>query len=168
MENNDPHILHEPSINLVPANMAKRLINYLVDVIVFSIVFSMLLPVFAPIYPLAAKFLAAKADTAKVMAQIELADQLMISFFYGLYMSILEALLKGKSIGKYFTGTRAVTETGHYIPPQTAFVRGLVRIVPLEQFSALLALFMPVRPWHDGWSKTIVIEESKSTLSKIQ
>jgi hypothetical protein len=36
-----------------------------------------------------------------------------------------------------------------------------VRLVPFEQFSALGS---PSYPWHDRWTKTIVIDEKLTTL----
>lgn len=90
-------------------------------------------------------------------------EQVMIIFLYGLYMSVVEALLKGKTVGKYITGTRAVTVTGFSINAKTAFTRGLIRIIPFEQFSIL---FNPSAPWHDKWSNSIVIDENKSVLPK--
>jgi uncharacterized RDD family membrane protein YckC len=140
LENNEPHILEEPVINLVPANHLKRLANYLSDVIIFSILLSFLVAFADPVYPLMHKIMAKQP--------ISLMDQLMISFVYGLYMSCMEAILKGKTIGKYITGTRAVTENGFPINAQMAFIRGLVRIIPFEQFSAIS---FPPRLWHDRW-----------------
>ena len=138
--------------------MLKRLANYLVDVIVFSIIFSFLLIFLAPVYPLAGKLMKGEP--------IDLQDQLMVSFFYGLYMSVLEAILKGKSIGKFFTGTRTVAETGLPLSSQAAFIRGLIRIIPFEQLSAISLSFGPSYPWHDRWSKTFVIDVNKSDLPK--
>jgi uncharacterized RDD family membrane protein YckC len=155
LENNEPHILEEPVINLVPANHLKRLANYLIDVIIFSILLSFLVAFADPVYPLMHKIMAKQP--------ISLMDQLMISFVYGLYMSCMEAILKGKTIGKYITGTRAVTENGLPINAQTAFMRGLIRIIPFEQFSAIS---FPPRLWHDRWSNSFVVDEAKSTLSK--
>ena len=155
MENTDQQIREEPVIQLVPANLGKRLTNYLIDVIVFSFLVSFLLVLVAPAYPLASKL------TNK--QPIGLMDQLMVSFLYGLYMSVMEAVLKGKTIGKYITGTRAVSKNGLSINAQTAFVRGLIRLIPFEQLSAIS---FPPYPWHDRWSKSIVVDETKSLIPK--
>jgi len=162
-DNNEQEILEEPVIKLVPAGYGKRIANYLIDVIVFSVLVSFLMLVLVPVYPLATKIMNKQP--------LDLADQLVISFVYGLYMSVLEALLKGKSLGKYITGTRVVAFTGQPIHPQTAFVRGLVRIIPFEQISAIAFAFEPLSllppyPWHDRWSGSIVIDEAKSVLPK--
>ena len=155
MENTDQQIPEEPVIQLVPANLGKRLINYLIDVIIFSFLVSFLLVLVAPAYPLASKLMNKQP--------IGLMDQLMVIFLYGLYMSVMEAVLKGKTIGKYITRTRAVSKNGLSINAQTAFVRGLIRLIPFEQLSAIS---FPPYPWHDRWSKSIVVDETKSLIPK--
>lgn len=156
MENNQPPQFEEPDIILVPANHLKRLANYIIDVTIFSIIFSFFIAFVNP----------GNAFMHKVLMQqpFTFMDEFPIIFSYGLYMSVMEALLKGKTIGKYITGTRAVTEDGHAIKSQTAFSRGIIRIIPFEQLSAIS---MPCRLWHDRWSNSFVVDEAKSVLPKI-
>jgi len=157
LENNDQHILDESLNRLVPASWIKRLANYAIDVIIFSILLNILLVALAPVFPMAARWLQHKPGTGGLLAnQFTFSDQLLISFIYGLYMSLLEAILRGKSIGKLITRTRAVNMNGQGIGSQAAFVRGLIRIIPFEQLSAISN---PCRPWHDRWSATIVVDE---------
>ncbi len=158
MENNEQNVLDEPVIKLVPASFMKRLANFLIDIIIFSFILSTIMILAKPVYPL----------YDKIMNQqpISLTEQLLMRFFYGLYLSIMEAALKGKSIGKYLTGTRAVTAAGLPIHSQTAFVRGLVRIIPFEEFSAITFNFSPPYPFHDRFSGSIVIDEAASILPK--
>lgn len=158
MENTEYNLPEEQTARLVPASTLKRLANYLIDIVIFSFFVSFLLILVGPAYPLADKIMAKQP--------ISFLDQLMMSFVYGLYMSVSEALLKGKSIGKFITGTRAVDEAGHAINSQTAFIRGLVRIIPFEQISAISLNFTTAYPWHDRWSKSIVVDEGKSLLPK--
>ena len=131
---------------LVRASLIKRIINYFTDIIVFSILASIFLTLF---YPEASGWVNNPNG-------INLKDQLMISFLYGLYMSVTEALFKGKTIGKLITKTRAFNLDGSTISSQTAFLRGLCRLVPFEQLSAL---GIPSCPWHDKWSGSIVADE---------
>lgn len=163
MENTEHNLLEEPAINLVPASVAKRLLNYFIDVFVFSFLVSFLLMAVAPVYPLMNKIMQKQP--------LDLSDQFAIWFVYGLFMSIMESLLKGKTIGKYITGTRAVDENGFPVNSQTAFLRGIIRFIPFEQISAINIGFnpfglLPPYPWHDRWSKSIVIDEGKSLLPK--
>jgi uncharacterized RDD family membrane protein YckC len=131
---------------LVRASLIKRIINYFTDIIVFSILASFLLALF---YPEASGWVNNPNG-------INLKDQLMISFLYGLYMSVTEAIFKGKTIGKLITKTRAFNLDGSTISSQTAFLRGLCRLIPFEQLSAL---GIPSCPWHDKWSGSIVADE---------
>ena len=143
--------------DLVPAGMGKRLANYFIDALFFYFILYFALTILSPFSPLANRLLVMKPKT------IVLADQLILSFIYGFFMSVLETLLKGKTIGKFITGTRAVTENGQPLTMQVAFTRGLIRIIPFEQLSAIS---FPPYPWHDRWSKSIVVDESKSSLPK--
>jgi uncharacterized RDD family membrane protein YckC len=133
---------------LVRASITKRFINYFVDIIVFSILASFLLLLFIP----------DAAGWINNPEGLNLKDRLLISFLYGLYMSITEAIFKGKTLGKLITQTRAVNLDGTAISSQAAFLRGLCRLVPFEQFSGL---GVPCRPWHDRWSRTLVADESR-------
>ena len=143
------------------ASAGKRFANYLIDIIIFSIILVFLIMFLGPVFPSIARL--------PDMQQASFLDQLMMKFVYGLYISIMETLLKGKTIGKYITETRAVDEEGYPVNNQTAFARGLIRIIPFEEISALTLAFAPLSllspyPWHDRWSKSIVIDERKSTL----
>ena len=165
MENTVIDKIEEPLIQLVPANYGKRFANYFIDLIFFSLLASFVLMFIAPVYPLATKIMNKQP--------ISLTDQLMVTFIYGLYMSVMEALLKGKTIGKYITGTRAVDINGLPVSSQTAFIRGLIRMIPFpfEQVSAFSFSFEPFSlrppyPWHDRWSRSIVVDEAKSLLPK--
>ncbi len=153
LENN---LLEEEPVKLVPANIFKRLANYLFDILVFSFALGFVLSIVASYHP---------ALRARIIAQqpFSFIEQFSIFFIYGLFLSVCEAAFKGKSPGKFLTRTRAVYLTGKQINSQTAFLRGLIRIVPFEAFSAIIT-----RPWHDRWSSTVVVDEDRSILPKNQ
>lgn len=139
-------------INLVRANFGKRIINYFTDILVFSLLASFFIAFFYP----------GLLDSFNNQKDVSFSTQLLIRFFYGLYMSFTEAIFKGKTIGKFISGTRAVYNTdGSPVNSQAAFVRGLCRIIPLEELSAI---GFPPYPWHDRWSGTLVISEKDSLL----
>jgi uncharacterized RDD family membrane protein YckC len=165
LENKDLNTTEEPIAQLVPASYAKRMANYVIDYFLFGFIAFFVLIQIAPLYPL--------LDKIKKQQPIGLEESLLLQFFYGLFMSVTESVLKGKSVGKYITGTRAVEETGLPLASKTAFVRGLIRIIPFpfDQVSAFMFAFDPFRllppyPWHDRWSKSIVVDEAKSLLPK--
>ena len=136
-------------IILVPAGISKRFANYVTDIIIFWFLASFFIAFFYPGF----------IDSVANQQDICLSTHLLIRFFYGLYISFCEAVLKGKTVGKLLTETRAVySNNGSFINTQTAFVRGLCRIIPFEELSAI---GFPPYPWHDRWSGTIVIDEKK-------
>lgn len=137
-------LLNDLSINLERASPGKRFLNYLVDVIVYYVAMF----VVGMIIGLGGGRGASGTGMIYLIA---------IIIFFGLYF-VEEAFMKGKTIGKLLTGTRAVTLDGEPITPKMAALRTIIRLVPFEPFSAFGI------PWHDNWSQTIVIDERKSTL----
>lgn len=136
---------------LVQANSGKRLANFLIDRVVFmglALIVGVLLGVFYP-------------ESVSVLENVnQLVDILVTYFFYALYMSFFEAGTKGRSIGKFITGTKAVNEDGTDISVGTAFLRSFCRF-PIEQLSGLGSTCYP---WHDQWSNTYVIDLKRSKL----
>lgn len=143
---------------LVQASHAKRFGNYIIDVIAFNILFVIILFLSASFSPQVLKWIQRVA-----VEQISLTEQLMIMVFYGTYMFIVEAVFKGKSLGKFITGTRVVKQDGAQITVRDAQLRGLCRMIP---FHPLSAIGMPCYPWHDRWTKTFVIDEKASVYPK--
>jgi uncharacterized RDD family membrane protein YckC len=71
-------------------------------------------------------------------------------------MSIVEAIFKGRSIGKFITRTKAVNLDGSQLTTTAAFARGFSRAVPFCVFSAL---GNPCNPWQDRWTNTMVVDK---------
>ncbi len=72
------------------------------------------------------------------------------------YYTLIESITQGKTLGKYITGTRAVKEGGSPITLGDAFMRSICRLVPFEVLCAFGG-----NPWHDRWTKTMVIKERR-------
>ena len=71
---------------------------------------------------------------------------------YSLYYFLIENYSKGRSIGKFITGTKVVTLEGE-IPKSSVFLkRSLYRLIPFEAFS-----FLGTNGWHDSIPKTTVV-----------
>lgn len=137
------------------ASTGKRFANYIIDLVIFYILIFCLsfgLTLMAPAFM---QDLVAD-DSNSIMLNIA------ALLLYVLYMSALEALTKGKTIGKFITGTRAVNLDGTAINTSKAFGRGLSRAVP---FCAFSALGTPCNPWQDKWTNTMVIDEKKTVIS---
>jgi uncharacterized RDD family membrane protein YckC len=142
-----------PEDMLVRASTGKRFANYIIDIIFFYILVFILGIVMAFVTPSSLEGLDESTSASSLMLNL-LSIVLLVLMFGG-----LEALLKGKTIGKLITGTRAVNLDGSPISAGQAFGRALSRLVPFEPFSAF---GNPCNPWHDRWTDTMVIDERES------
>lgn len=141
--------------NLERATTGQRFANYIVDIIVFYALifaFGIIVGIFSPqlIY-----------DIGYWADRNVFFDRILSLLLFGIYMGITEMLLNGRTIGKFVTGTKSVTEEGDQIDKGTLFKRGMIKAVPFCAFSALGA---PCYPWQDKWTNTMVIDLKKSTL----
>ncbi len=148
-------LIHEEEFER--ASSGKRFVNYLIDVIVFYLLMFCLGIVIALISPTSLD------DIGSDNTSFGLVDRILSLILYALYMSIVEALFKGRSLGKLITGTKAVNLDGSNISLSTAFARGFSRAVP---FCALSAFGNPCNPWQDRWTNTMVITLRSSTLTQ--
>ncbi len=87
-------------------------------------------------------------------------------FFFGiavflLYYVSLEGT-SGRTIGKMLLRTRVVGEDGQGIDAATAFLRSLIRFIPLEPLSVFGSTR---RMWHDRWTHTAVVSSANLTLA---
>jgi len=80
-------------------------------------------------------------------------------FTYLIYYTLFEWFTNGKTIGKYITKTRAIKDNGGSIEFKEAFIRSLIRIIPLEPWICLLTDYG--YGWHDRWTNTIVVPDSE-------
>jgi uncharacterized RDD family membrane protein YckC len=140
--------------HIVRAESGKRLLNYIIDLAFFYML------------AIGVGIFIAIASPSSVESLTDdsnpIGDRLLGLVLYGLYMSIIEALFKGKSLGKLITRTRAVNMDGSRITVGTAIARGFSRAVPFCAFSALGS---PCNPWQDKWTDTLVIDERLSEIN---
>jgi len=131
------------NIILIMASPIKRLINWIYDIFFFIFIIAALYMINFPI------------------VQIILNAWWWLIIVCALYFVCIEIIMNGKSVGKYFTNTRVVTEYG-YKPEISVFViRAIGRMFPL---SAVSLLSGKKRTFFDIFSKTFVIDEKLSTL----
>lgn len=147
-------ILVDVEPQLVQASSGKRLANYFIDLILFYILFFILGMIMAIVSP-------ESLENDALFSDNILLDRLFTLILLGLYMSLVEGIFKGRTLGKLITGTKAVNADGSTISFVTALRRGFSRIVPFEPFSAL---GNPPYPWHDKWTNTYVIDMRLSRL----
>ena len=146
------NLLDEVGYTLVQARPGKRLANYIIDLIVFYIAWK----VFFRFIGLKIAMSMIGEDDGK--AAIYLKVLLIAVVFEAFLMSAIEFIGGGRSLGKLLTRTRAVNDDGTPITFKTALLRRLSRMVPFEAFSALGS---PSAPWHDRWTNTRVIDDTK-------
>ena len=141
--------------NIVRANGGKRFLNYIIDLVLFyalAIGLGVLIVLLSP---------SSMEWIDNEPSGFNFADRIITLVLYAIYMFAVEAIFKGKSLGKLITGTRAVNLDGSAISISTALSRGFSRAVPFCVFSAL---GNPCIPWQDKWTDTMVIDEKQSGL----
>ena len=144
--------LTELEFNPVLAGGGQRLLNYIIDLVFYYLLVFLLFTIYY-------------STGGAINRSGSSSGALLNLFFLGLYiiyMFLLEMLLKGRTIGKIITGTRAVNKDGTEMEPGTIFRRTLCRLVPFEPFSGLGNI---CNPWHDKWTNTCVIDLKKSHLN---
>lgn len=91
------------------------------------------------------------------MAQVNrLVDILMTSTVYFTYILLIEYFTKGRSLGKYITGSKVICIDGTEPTFKDYFIRNISRFVPFDALS-----FLGENGWHDGWSETRVVDLKK-------
>ena len=133
----------------VLAGSGQRFLNFLIDGILIS---------FCHAFFLGGTALAGSALLSDTSSFYQTGVEVISFFFYGLLYFLMELVFKGRTIGKFITGTKAVNEDGTEMKPRAILIRSLIRMIPFEAFSAF-----NLRPWHDKWSKTCVIDVKKTS-----
>ncbi len=98
-------------------------------------------------------------------------DILITTTVYFLYIFLMEYFTKGRTIGKYITGSKVISTDGTQPTLQDYFIRNISRFVPFDALSFLGG----GNGWHDSWSDTRVIHiknykaelQSKSEIESI-
>jgi uncharacterized RDD family membrane protein YckC len=131
-----------------PASVGQRFLNYLIDIIFFYIIVIALTAVAVISF---GEFILQEDNSTGMSALL----QYLISYtIYVATYTFFETVTNGRTIGKMVTKTRAVKLDGSAISFNDALKRSLVRIIPVEAFSAFGG-----NPWHDRWTDTKVIRE---------
>jgi len=133
------------------ASLGKRFVNFIIDYVVATVL--MMFVYLAIDLSGAAGAVSMLDDDSTILPNV------FGIIVYIIYYTICEALLKGKTIGKFATRTRAIHIGGERLTPSAAAIRSISRLAPFEQFSVLFD--DNGRGWHDKWSDTMVVDESK-------
>lgn len=77
-----------------------------------------------------------------------------------MYYAVFEIILNGMTPGKMITESRVIASDGSKLNANKVFKRTLLRFIPFEPLS-----FLGKRGWHDEFSNTAVVQESKGSLN---
>ncbi|KPE51988.1 RDD family protein [Chryseobacterium indologenes] len=142
------------------ASQGLRLANFIIDRIVIYILFFLYGTFSVLMYKvLNIDFFLNIADKLSTLSRFE--DILITTTVYFLYLFCMEYFTKGRTIGKYITGTRVMSTDGTTPTLQEFFIRNISRLVPFDVLS-----FLGSNGWHDNWSDTRVVNIKKYTLDK--
>ena len=152
LQHEEQHLLLDLEDTHVRASGGKRFGNYIIDFIVLILLMFGVGIFWGLTSP-------ETVDSLTDFSENPFLDRIITMVLYVLFMFAQEAIFKGRSIGKFITGTRAVNLDGTPITPKTAMLRALSRAVP---FCAFSALGTPCIPWQDKWTDTMVIDNKRS------
>ena len=138
--------------NLILASKGKRFGNYLIDLVFAYVTIILVMAAFVLVNPSMIERLGNDSSSSSLFEYVIAYSALFLYYFAS------ESLLKGRSIGKFVTGTRAVRFDHDYITTGDAAKRSLCRLVP---FDALSFLGSYGYGWHDKWTDTIVVNEKE-------
>jgi uncharacterized RDD family membrane protein YckC len=146
---------YNEEVSFEDATQGQRFLNYLIDLVLFYL-FVLVLSTVAGIiiYSMNPQSTFFEEGNDDFFGSIT--DRLLGLVLYALFMSVVEGLFKGRTLGKLITGTKAIRDDGGVITWSDAFKRGFSRAVPFEPFSALGG-----NPWHDKWTDTRVVKIRK-------
>lgn len=99
--------------------------------------------------------------TDKLSNLSKIGDMILTSTVYFLYLLLMEYFTKGRTIGKYITGTKVISTDGAEPSFRDYFIRNISRFVPFDALS-----FFGTNGWHDSWSNTRVINVKKYESEK--
>lgn len=144
-------------IKYVPATQGQRFLNWLIDVLFMRFLLSkatgyLVGYILLAIAPDFLFDLANEVDGEKTW-RFWVVSLILGYLNYLIYYFICEKAFKGYTLGKLITGTRAIREDGQELTFRDTILRTISRLVPFEVFSGFAQ-----RPWHDSWTKTMVIK----------
>ncbi|KAB1230305.1 RDD family protein [Chryseobacterium viscerum] len=128
-----------------------RFANLLIDRLVIVLIFLVYGFISSIIYELTGNYFF--VNIAYKMSEVDrLTDILITSTVYFIYTLLIEYFTKGRSIGKYITGSKVICIDGTEPTFNDYLIRNISRIVPFDVLS-----FLGENGWHDKWSETRVI-----------
>ena len=133
------------------ANKGLRFLNFIIDY-VSIILFTML---FFGFIAIVIVIINPESDIIYQLENINpLIDRVITVFFYVLLIFLSEFLTKGRSLGKFITGTKVVMIDGSTPTTKDYFMRSICRIIPFDVLT-----FLGENGWHDKISNTTIVNK---------
>lgn len=133
------------------ATKGIRFANFIIDYILLLFVMFML----------GALLFVVGMESSLAIFDVPFVGNLVGILIYFIYIFVQEASFKGRSLGKFITGTQAVMLDGSEPTLNAIFIRSISRCVPFEVFS-----FFGTTGWHDAWSNTRVVMKKEFEQNK--
>lgn len=143
----------ENEMILIPASKGTRFANLLIDTVCFYLV-GIVVGLVMGAMALSGNTTIDESDLSSGFGRAILIQYLISFAIYIAYYTLMEVLTKGRTIGKFLTGTKAVSKNGSDLTWKEGIIRSLCRLIPFEAFSILFG-----EAWHDSLSKTVVIKK---------
>lgn len=152
-------------IKIVHDNRAEkilRFLNYIIDFIFCYFLIIIFYALSAFIYALITG--ESFEEVAEKLGNInKYVDRIMTFALYVLLMFLFEYLTKGRSLGKFITGTIVVKADGTSLTSRDYFLRNLSRAIPFDFVS-----FLGQNGWHDTATDTRVVKKKNYEEAQIQ
>ncbi|MBY0067078.1 MULTISPECIES: RDD family protein [Empedobacter] len=133
------------------ANKGLRFLNFIIDYV--SII--LLTMLFFGFIAIVIVIINPESDIIYQLENINpLIDRVITAFFYVLLIFLSEFLTKGRSLGKFITGTKVVMIDGSTPTTKDYFTRSICRIIPFDVLT-----FLGENGWHDKISKTTIVNK---------
>ncbi|MDO5616430.1 MAG: RDD family protein [Cruoricaptor ignavus] len=140
------------TVELNQASKLKRLANYFID----GFFFYFLLMILAILSDDFENFLLEMENKSRIESS------LIMMLLYFAFIFFLEIITKGRSLGKYITGTIAIKTDGTLLTTKDYLLRNACRLVPFDALS-----FLGTNGWHDSWSETRVVNKKSYENDKL-
>lgn len=143
------------------ATKEQRCINFIIDNLIMKFTLAYATSVgFAWVLDLSFPEFSALLFSEESWVNILVATYMVSRVNYAIYYSVCEKLFNGYTVGKLFTGTRAIRLDGGELTLKNAIHRSFSRFLPFEFLSGF-----GKQPWHDSWTGTTVIKAGVNPFS---
>lgn len=135
------------------ASKSKRFVNFLIDYIAQTMIgglFGVLLVVFAEI--------TGNYGFVEWIENMNKLEEYLVGFIILILYYMIFETLTGRTLGKFITNTKIVTENGEKPEMDKILYRTFSRMIPFEPLSFFGS---DDRGWHDTISKTVVVDIKK-------